>query len=159
MLGFSSSEVLVDPQSISSSVIQDMFYQMGYLENLSLISKLKKPNLPTMLNEFFTVLFKRFSVHSKISCGCFWSIIVQRAIVNHQIQVQYISVIAAIPIFHTSNFIVSDPTKFDFIGSIPEAMLLKVPTNNVLISEYRKKPASDSRPMPEDLRRALEEGN
>ncbi|CAI9273803.1 unnamed protein product [Lactuca saligna] len=60
MLGFSSSEGLVNPESISSFVILEMFYQIGYLENLSLLLKFKKPNLPPMWNGFFTLLFKSF---------------------------------------------------------------------------------------------------
>lgn len=68
------------------------------------------------------------------------------------------SVMAEIPILHTSNIIVSDPTKFSFIGSFPEAMLLNVPANNLIVNEYLKKAASSVHPMPEDLRKAIEEG-
>lgn len=159
-----------------------MFYQMGYLGNISLLSKFKKPNLHPMWNRLFTLLFKSFSEcvtgsdsanklfcpiiyglysginhyyssilwaqlvqstlstsrHLEIYCARFWSFIVKHAIVRLQIQVPYNFVIAAIPIFDTSNFIVSDPTKFYFFGSIPEAILLIVPTDNVLINEYRE---------------------
>lgn len=38
-----------------------MFYQMGYLENFTLLSMFRKPNLPPMRNELFTLLFKSFS--------------------------------------------------------------------------------------------------
>lgn len=48
------------------------------------------------------------------------------------------SVIAAIPIFQTSNFIVSDPSKFGFVGSILEAILKYVLAENELINEYHK---------------------
>ena len=67
--------------------------------------------------------------------------------------------LSAIPILHTLNFNVSDPTKFRFVGSIPEAMLFNVPADNVVVNEYRKKPVFGVCPMPEDLRKALEEGN
>ncbi|CAI9287624.1 unnamed protein product [Lactuca saligna] len=66
------------------------------------------------------------SRHSEISYTRLWSIIVKRAIIHLQIQVPDNCVIAAIPIFHTSKFIVSDPTKFDFVGSILESMTRKV---------------------------------
>lgn len=59
--------------------------------------------------------------------------------------------LAAIPIFHTSNFIESCPTKFNFFGSLPEAMLNFVHAENVVVNEYRKKPASGVRPMPDTL--------
>ena len=64
---------------------------------------------------------------------------------------------AAIPIFHTSNFIVSDPTKFYFVGSIPEAILIKVSAANVLITKYRKKPTYGPRPLNTEMRKAMEE--
>lgn len=88
-----------------------------------------------------------------------WLIIIKRGIILLKLQVPDDSVFAAIPIFHTSKFIVSDPTKFDFLVSVPEAMLLNVLTDNLLIKEYRKKPTSGPLPIPEDLRRALEERN
>lgn len=65
----------------------------------------------------------------------------------------------AISIFDTSNFIMSDPTKFDFVGSISEDMLLMVPMDYVLINKNLKKPTTGPRPMPENLRKALDEGN
>lgn len=66
---------------------------------------------------------------------------------------------ASIPILHTSNFIVLDPTKFSFVGSIPEEMLKNVPSDNIVVNEYWKKPTFGVRPMPEDLWMALKEGN
>ena len=69
------------------------------------------------------------------------------------------SIIATIPILYTNNFIVSDPTKFGFIGSLPEAMLNYVPTKNELINEYRKKPTSGRRPLTPEMQKALEEAN
>ncbi|CAI9271278.1 unnamed protein product [Lactuca saligna] len=56
LLGFSSSEGLVDPESIPSSA-----FQMGYLGEITLLSKFKKPHLPPMWNGLFTLLFKSFS--------------------------------------------------------------------------------------------------
>lgn len=38
-------------------------------------------------------------------------------------------------------------------------MLLNVPTDNVVIDAYRKKPAYGIHPMAEDLQKVLEEGN
>ncbi|CAI9266356.1 unnamed protein product [Lactuca saligna] len=61
MQGIYSTVVVVYLESISSSTILEMFYLMGYLENLSLVSKFKKPNLPPMWNGLFTPLFKSFS--------------------------------------------------------------------------------------------------
>lgn len=61
LLGFSQGRDLVDPDSIFSSAILDMFYQMGYVGNLTILSKFKKPNLPPLWNGLFTLIFKSFS--------------------------------------------------------------------------------------------------
>lgn len=53
----------------------------------------------------------------------------------------------------------SYPTKFTFVGSIPEVMLAKVPQGNVIINEYRNLPGFGARPMPDDLRNSIEEEN
>lgn len=82
----------------------------------------------------------------------------KHAIDRLQIQVKDDSVLAVISILHTSNITMSDSTKFSFIRSIPEAMLLNVPADNLVVNEYRKNPASGVRPMPEDLQKAREEG-
>lgn len=47
-LGFPTSRDLIDPDSVYSSSILVIFYLMGYLENLAMLSKFKKPNLPPM---------------------------------------------------------------------------------------------------------------
>ncbi|CAI9275224.1 unnamed protein product [Lactuca saligna] len=65
--------------------------------------------------------------HSKISCAWLWSVIIQRAINRLNIPVTKGYIRAAIPILHTSNFIMSDRTKFMCIGSISETMLNYVP--------------------------------
>ncbi|CAI9266058.1 unnamed protein product [Lactuca saligna] len=171
LLKFPASADHVDPETISSSSILEMFYQMGYLENLALLSKFIKPNIPSVWNGLFMLFFKSFfervigsdsanklfctliyglykginldyrsvlwaqlvqstlssSRHSKISCARFWSVIVKRDIDCLHIQVNEIFVLATIPVLHTSNFMVSDHTKFSFVGSIPEAMLNYVP--------------------------------
>lgn len=61
MLGFGTSEGLVDPISISLVDLIHMFFQMGYNGELSLLSNFKKSNLPPIWNGLFTLLFKSFS--------------------------------------------------------------------------------------------------
>lgn len=65
---------------------------------------------------------------------------------------------ATIPILQTSSFVTFDPTKFSFVGYILEAMWLNVPTDNVIVNEYQKLPASGVRPVTEDLDKAIAEG-
>ncbi|CAI9300225.1 unnamed protein product [Lactuca saligna] len=86
----------------------------------------------------------------EISCARFWSIIVKYALVLHWIQVTDSSVMTVIPIFHTSNFFVSDPTKFDLMGSILEAMLLKK-GNEASGSKRKRKLDDDEEEEEEDI--------
>lgn len=67
------------------------------------------------------------------------------------------SEIDAILILQTSTFIMSDPSKFNFVGSILEAMLVKVPSDNAIVNAYCKQPTSGVHPMTEELRKAIEE--
>ncbi|CAI9281062.1 unnamed protein product [Lactuca saligna] len=106
LLGFSQARDLTDSDSISSSATQEMFYQ------IERYTKFKKPNLSPMWNGLFTLLFKSFSERVTGSDS--------RAITHLNVPVVTGIIIAAIPIFHTLKFIVSDPTKFDFIGSVPK---------------------------------------
>ncbi|CAI9294136.1 unnamed protein product [Lactuca saligna] len=61
LLVFSQLRDLVDIESIYSSDLLEMFFQMGCLDNLTILSKFKKPNLLLMWNGLFTLLFKSFS--------------------------------------------------------------------------------------------------
>ena len=58
---------------------------------------------------------------------------------------------AAIPILYTSTFVMFDPRNFNFVGSIPEGMLVKVPSNNAIFNEYHNLASSDARPMQAEL--------
>lgn len=81
------------------------------------------------------------------------------AIVRLQIPLKDDFVFVVILIFHTINFMVSYPTKFSFIGSISKGMVLNVPSDNLVVDDYRKKPASGVHPMPEDIQKAIDEEN
>lgn len=61
------------------------------------------------------------------------------------------SVIVAILILHTSTLMMSNPRKFSFFGTIPEAILVKVPIDNVIVNEYRNMPTSGVSHMIEEL--------
>ncbi|KAL7585172.1 hypothetical protein Lser_V15G45229 [Lactuca serriola] len=52
---------MVNAETISNAAILEMFYQIGYKEALSAVSKFKKPNLPPTWNALFSILFKAFS--------------------------------------------------------------------------------------------------
>ncbi|KAI3524142.1 hypothetical protein L1887_02794 [Cichorium endivia] len=61
LLGFTSSDNLTNPESITDVDIQKMFWQMGYNGVITTISKFKKSCLPRYWNALFTILFKAFS--------------------------------------------------------------------------------------------------
>lgn len=52
---------MIYPDSISIAAIMEMFYQMGYKETLTTILKFRKPNLRSLWNKLFTLLYKCFS--------------------------------------------------------------------------------------------------
>lgn len=45
----------------------------------------------------------------------------------------------------------SDPMNFTFIGTIPEVMLVKDPSDNVIVNAYQKQPSSGVRPITDEL--------
>nr|KAJ0216474.1 hypothetical protein LSAT_V11C300130030 [Lactuca sativa] len=170
LLGLPQSKNLINPETISNASILEMFYQMGYKETLTAVSKFKKPSLPPMLNALFTTLFKSFSKrvtgndcasklfmglmyglytgenidydsilwaqliqsthsvtrHNEISCARFWTIVVNRAIKQLKITVMTGALMAPIATFHTTGIIMADRSKFDFIGSILEDLVLSL---------------------------------
>lgn len=65
--------------------------------------------------------------HTNISCARFWSIIVKRVLDHYKVPLMEDTVIVVILILQTSSFMLSDPTKFNFIGSILGVMLERVP--------------------------------
>lgn len=64
---------------------------------------------------------------SEISCARFWTLVVNRSIEKLKIPVMQNIFMASISNFHTTGIIVSDFSKFSFIGSIPEAMFRDKP--------------------------------
>ena len=60
VLGLPQGRDLVNPKIVSNFSILEMFYQMGYKEVLTNVSKFKKPNLLPMSNGLFTLIFKSF---------------------------------------------------------------------------------------------------
>ncbi|CAI9297226.1 unnamed protein product [Lactuca saligna] len=110
MLGIGGSEGLVDPDSISSVDLIHMFDQMGYNDDLTLLSKFKYCNLPPMWNDLFTFLCKRFSerVPSSDSASKLFTSIIYG--LYHSINLDYICIIWA---KHTqSNSSTTSNTKF-----------------------------------------------
>ena len=69
LLGFELDESRVNLDSISMGQLFSMFYNMGYTEILTTVTKFKKSCLPPQWNGFFTILFKGLSERSAGSDG------------------------------------------------------------------------------------------
>ncbi|CAI9302898.1 unnamed protein product [Lactuca saligna] len=61
LLGLVMPEVSVDPESIRATYLIEMFFQMDYSGDISLLSKFIKSFLPPMWNWLFIVLFNILS--------------------------------------------------------------------------------------------------
>ncbi|CAI9276275.1 unnamed protein product [Lactuca saligna] len=68
--------------------------------------------------------------HMEISCARFWSIVVNCVLGHFKVLFVIDSIMEAIPTLQTSTFVISDPRNFTFISSIPEVMLVRVPSDN-----------------------------
>ncbi|CAI9302847.1 unnamed protein product [Lactuca saligna] len=60
---------------------------------------------------------------------------------------------ASIHIFHTTNIILTDTSKFSFIDSIPEVMLRDVPAASDVLRAYRTLPVSGFHPLTNDMKK------
>ncbi|KAL7586433.1 hypothetical protein Lser_V15G39470 [Lactuca serriola] len=69
LLGFEADSSRVNPESIPMGHLFNMFYNMGYTEVLTTVTKFKKSCLPPQWNGMFTVLFKGLSERSVGSDG------------------------------------------------------------------------------------------
>nr|KAJ0210234.1 hypothetical protein LSAT_V11C400205970 [Lactuca sativa] len=97
------------------------------------------------------------SRHSEISCGHFWSIITNGAMDRLRVPIMADSLLSSIATFHTTKIIVTDPTKFSFIGSIPEAMLGRISASSNVLQQYRKHPSAGPRELTAAMIRSTEE--
>ena len=69
LLGFEPDSSRVNPKTIPMGHLFKMFYNMGYTEVLTTVTKFKKSCLPPQWNGLFTVLFKGLSERSAGSDG------------------------------------------------------------------------------------------
>lgn len=80
--------------------------------------------------------------HNEISMGRFWNLVVQRDITKLSIPVMADSLKSSIATFHTTKIIMTDNSKFAFVGSIPESMYMCVSSASKLTGEYKKRPSA-----------------
>ncbi|XP_052620948.1 flocculation protein FLO11-like [Lactuca sativa] len=67
--------------------------------------------------------------------------------------------LSSIATFHTTKITVTDPTKFSFIGSIPETMLACVSAASNVLQQYRKIPSSGPRELTPAMVRSIDDAD
>nr|KAJ0193115.1 hypothetical protein LSAT_V11C800452990 [Lactuca sativa] len=100
-----------------------------------------------------------FSRHSEISCGRYWTIFTKWAMDRLHIPIIADSLLSSITTFHTTKIIITDPTKYSFIGPIPEAMYACVSEESNVIQGYKKLPSSGPRELTPAMIRSIEEAD
>ncbi|XP_023738707.1 pollen-specific leucine-rich repeat extensin-like protein 2 [Lactuca sativa] len=65
--------------------------------------------------------------------------------------------LSSITTFHATKIIVTDPTNYSFIGSIPEAMLSRISASSNVLQQYRKRPSSGPRELTPAMVCSIEE--
>ncbi|KAL7609467.1 hypothetical protein Lser_V15G13968 [Lactuca serriola] len=201
ILGFEPYSSRVNPESIPVSHMFSMFYNMGYTEVLTTVTKFKKSFLPPQWNGLFTVLFKGLSErsarsdgasrlfitllygvynginldygsvlwqqliqslastfrHSEISYARFWTLITKWVMDKYHVPIVAGSPMSSIGTFPTTKIIVSDASKFQFIGSIPEPMYGDVPADSRIIKTYKEFRRSGPRELTPEMIKSIHE--
>ena len=97
--------------------------------------------------------------HNEISCGRFWTLVVQCAIAKLNIPVMPNSLMSLIATFHTTKIIVTDNSKFSFVAFIPESMYSYVYGASKIIGEYKKHPVPGPRVLTPEMQHTLDEAD
>lgn len=63
---------------------------------------------------------------------------------------------SSIATFHTKKIIITDSTKFLFVGSIPESMYRCVSPESKIITEYLKSPPTGPRPLTLEMQQSID---
>lgn len=88
-------------------------------------------------------------------CARYWLIVGCCALNHYKVPEMKDDVVAEIPKM-TATFFTVDPNNFNFIGSFPEVMLARVPSDNDIIMAYRQILNSGVREVPTSLQTTLE---
>ncbi|CAI9263241.1 unnamed protein product [Lactuca saligna] len=69
------------------------------------------------------------------------------------------SLLSSIATFHTTKIIVTDPTKFSFIGSIPKSIVSRISELSNVLQEHRKLPSTGPRELTQEMVRSIEKAD
>ncbi|KAL7614214.1 hypothetical protein Lser_V15G07192 [Lactuca serriola] len=203
LLGFEPDSSRFNPESIPMGHLFSVFYNMGYNEVLTTVTKFKKSCLPPQWKELFTVLFKGLSErsagsdgasrlfitilygvynginldygsvlwqqliqslastsrHSEISYVRFWTLVTKWMMDKYRVPIVPGSPPSSIGTFHTTKIIVSDASKFQFIGSIPESMFGDIPAERRIIRTYKEFRRSGPRELTPEMIKSIHEAD
>ncbi|KAL7615495.1 hypothetical protein Lser_V15G04566 [Lactuca serriola] len=174
ILGFEPDSTRVNPESIPVGHLFSMFYNMGYTEVLTTVTKFKKSCLPPQWNGLFTVLFKGLSernvgsdgasrlflsilygVYNGINMDYRSTLVTKWVMDKHNIPIVAGSPMSSIGTFHTTKIIVSDASKFPLNGSIPESMYGNVPADSRIITTYKEFRRSGPRELTPEMLKSI----
>ncbi|KAL7598863.1 hypothetical protein Lser_V15G21253 [Lactuca serriola] len=96
--------------------------------------------------------------HSEVSYGRFWSLVSKWAMDRPHVPIMADSLLSSIAMFHTTKILVTDPSKYLFVGSIPASMYACVSDQSAIIQEYKKLPSSGLRELTPTMIRQVIKG-
>ncbi|KAL7588162.1 hypothetical protein Lser_V15G40899 [Lactuca serriola] len=99
------------------------------------------------------------SRHSEVSFARFWILITKWAMDKFDIPTAAGASMSSIGTFHTTKIIVSDASKFSFIGSIPETMYCDVPSDSRLIRTIKEFKATGPRQHTPEILKSIHDAD
>ncbi|KAL7611656.1 hypothetical protein Lser_V15G06890 [Lactuca serriola] len=99
------------------------------------------------------------SRHSEVSLARFWILITKWAMDKFDIPTPAGASMSSIGTFHTKKIIVSDASKFSFIGSIPETMYGVVPSDSRLIRTIKEFRATGPRELTPEMLKSIHDAD
>ncbi|KAL7595143.1 hypothetical protein Lser_V15G31155 [Lactuca serriola] len=99
------------------------------------------------------------SRHSEISYARFWTLVTKWVMDKYHVPIVANSPLSSIGTFHTTKIIVSDSSKFQFIGSISESMYGDVPSDSRIIRTYKEFRRSGPRELTPDMIQSIHDAD
>ena len=99
------------------------------------------------------------SRHSEISYARFWTLVTKWVMDKYHVPIVADSPLSSIGTFHTTKIIVSDASKFQFIGSIPKSMFGDVPSDSRIIRTYKEFRRSGPRELTPDMIKSIHDAD
>ena len=99
------------------------------------------------------------SRHSEIPYARFWTLVTKWELDKYHVPVVANSPLSSIAVFHTTKIIVTDASKFQFVGSIPESMYACVPQDSRIIKTYKEFHRSGPRELTPEMVQSIHDAD